>query len=239
LIVEDEPLSRLYLSNLLAEAFPEITIVGTATNELAAIAAIRELQPELLFIDIELQQGSGFGIVQQIADIDDYIVFTTALDLHATSLLRLSGVSYIQKPIDLECLMAAVNGRKDKAHNDLALQHLCASLKHNGIPQSILLAHSNYPEYMALKDIIAIEGLGKCCRIWPIAGQPIDAAYELKDLEDLLKAFGFFRPHMQYIINRLHVLGVNEDGTLLRLKGGMELPVSQKKLPELVRFLER
>jgi two-component system LytT family response regulator len=236
MIVEDEPLSRLYLSNLLAEAFPQLEVVATASNEQGALDAIQEHKPELLFLDIELQGGSGFGVVTKILSGDIYVIFTTALDQHATCLLQLSGVPYIQKPIDLDCLTAAVTNRQERTAHQRALAHLNTSLQNSGIPTTMLLDGS-VPRYIALDDIIAIEAVGKQCRIHERSGQNVITTSELKDLDDLLSSFGFFRLHIQFIINRAHVLGINEDGSLIKMRSGICLPVSQKKLAALSIFL--
>ena len=241
MIVEDEPLSRLYLSSLLAEAFPDVQIISTAVAEVEAAAAILEMHPDLVFMDIELQTGSGFGVVSRLDATDTHIIFTTALDEHATNLLRLSGVPYIQKPIDLASLSLAVQAARDsgnRPHHATALGHLRTTLRNNGMPQCMLVAGIGDPVYIKLQDIISIEAEGKESRIRRHSGADIITGLELKELDDLLKGFGFFRTHMQHIINRNQVRGTLKHGQeKILMNNNIEVPVSPKKLAELRKYL--
>ena len=240
MIVEDEPLSRLFLQNLLGSC-PDIEVIGMAANEDEAVDAILEGQPGLVFMDIELQTGSGFGVVDRLGNRDPHIVFTTALDQRATNLLRLSGVPYIQKPIDLESLSLALQAARDsnhRPHHAAALMHLRSTLRNNRTPLSMLLPGSEDFAYVALQDIIAIEASGKESRIWHHSGDELTVPLELKELDDLLRDFGFFRPHMQYIVNRSQVRDIPSDnGDTVVMKNDRYIPVSPKKLAELRQYL--
>ncbi len=242
MIVEDEPLSCQYLRNLLSEAFPEMGAACVAAAEDEAVAVIQLQRPDLIFLDIELQTGSGFGVVSRIHPGDAYIIFTSALNQRATNLLRLSGVPYIQKPIDMDSLRLAVEAAQDmtlRPQHAEALGHLRSSLRNGGEPLAMHVKGENGPDtWIALNDIVAIESEGSGSRLRLRSGAVQALPLEIKELDGLLRDFGFFRTHMQYIINRSQVAGpILDHETAITMHENLIVPVSSKKGAELRKFL--
>ena len=240
-IVEDEPLSRLYLGSLLAESCPDISVAGSAQSESEAVSLINELQPSLVFLDIELQTGTGFGVVSRLPLFRGHIIFTTALDEHATNILRLAGVPFIEKPIDGESLAAAVNSVRNAAcasHHSNALAQLHETLSNGNVPRTIFVGGQGEAEYIPLQDIVAIESTGGECLLKLSSGSMVSADYPLKQLELMLAEFGFFRSHMHHIINRRHVHnGASIRDEQLYMSNGLLVPVSPKKEAALRSYL--
>src|SRR5690554_3643970 len=132
IIVEDEPLARLFLENLLKEFCPNTEIVAQAKTEDEAVSLIEAYKPDLLFLDIELQQGSGFGVMQRI-NTRPRIIFTTAYDHYAINAIRLSGIEYLLKPFDSDSLQTAISSACEKTseHAAQAIEHMMETLANN------------------------------------------------------------------------------------------------------------
>lgn len=233
IIVEDEPLSRMYLSNLLAEGFPDVEVVGTAATEGEALTIIHAQKPDLVFLDIELQTGTGIRVATQLEACDPAMIFTTALDEHATNLLRITGVPYIQKPIDADTLAVAISAARDKqncARYSVALGHLRIAMQHGGVPQSLLIA-GDAPRYVPIKDVVSVEALDADSRLNLRNGESLFTGHELKELDSLLTQYGFFRTHRAHLINLRYLEHVMRDSALLL--DGSEVPLSPKKIAAL------
>jgi two-component system, LytTR family, response regulator len=232
ILVEDEPLSRLFLQNLLKEFCPQISVISVAATESAAIQAIRDLQPDLVFMDIELQEGTGFGVLKNTTAEKFQVIFTTALDHEAINIIRLSGVEYLQKPIDIEGLQQAIQNiiaKRESDHPSLAVDHLLQTFNNNNQPRYILLYAGGVASYIPLGDIVRIEMKEQGCCFTMKDSRQIIADKTLKEYESLLSNYSFFRTHQHHLVNineikdvtgqnELHVLMNNGDRVLLSEK---------------------
>ena len=212
-----------------------------AATEDEAFDAIQAAQPELAFIDIELQTGTGFGLIDRLESSNLHVVFTTALDQRAINLLRLSGVPYIQKPIDLDSLSRTLQVAGDHSGRVAqleALSQLRATLRNNRTPVSIHLPGCEQCSYVKLQDVVTIEACGKESRVWLQSGDAVLTTAELKDWDELLRDFGFFRLHQHFMVNRwqVHEIPAGERD-VIGMKNSKQVPVSPKKLAELRQFL--
>lgn len=233
IVVEDEPLSRMYLCNLLAEGFPDLEIIGTAATEAEALEIISTQKPEIVFLDIELQNGTGINVATQLEACAPAIIFTTALDELATNVLRITGVPFIQKPIDADNLAQAVAALRDPqncARYSVAQQQLRIAMQHKGIPQSLLVV-SDQQQYVLLRDIISIEASGFESLLRLSSGQKITTRQELKQLNSMLQQIGFFRSDIQHLVNLRHIKAVRQEFVLMQ--DGHEVPLSPKKTSTL------
>lgn len=232
----------MFLSALLAEHFPETEVVATAATEDETVSTIARHQPDVVLMDIELQTGTGFGVLQRVPQTDAYIIFTTALDHEASIVLRLCGAPYISKPVDVESLAAALKPASlssAREQNAVAMAHLRAALEHHCEPQAICTNAGEGFEYVPIADIVSICQRGAGCTLALKSGGTRATQHSLKELETLLKDFGFFRTHMHCIVARRHIVGrVSADGSTLQLSDGSTAPVSPKKLEAFRVFME-
>jgi two-component system LytT family response regulator len=229
----------MYLQALLAE-IPDVVVVDAVATERDAARAILQHEPDMVLLDIELQDGTGFGVVAGLGAVNTYILFTTALDHRATGLLRVCGVPFITKPIDRDSLYNALTSARDGgsiANHATAISHLQTALATGGSPQVFSLPGNLTPRYIVLRDVIAIRGeAGKSC-MQLSNGPQAEVPYTITELDNLLKDFGFFRIHIDCIISRRHMSGLSADGLVVRLSDGSTAVVSPKKLDTLREFL--
>ena len=241
IIVEDEPLSRIFLKNLLAEFCPSIIVVATAATESEAIHSIETLQPDLVFMDIELQQGTGFGVLQRTRYFEYHVIFTTALDHVGIRAIRYSGVDYIQKPIDiqsLQFLIDCMHGKMKKDTGKTAVKHLLQTLDNANVPTHLLIHTAAGAQYLQLADILFIKGWAQGCNFFTTSGSVTVPGTGVKDFEKLLDHGTFFRLHSSYIINLDHVLSKPDATDLcVILSDNSSIPVSPKKIQDLQLLL--
>lgn len=241
IIVEDEKNNRETLRSLLAEFCPEVELCGMAASVDEALPLVRSLRPDLLFLDIELQTGTGFDLLAQLGTIDFELVFTTAFEQYAIKAIKFSSLDYLLKPIDLEELQAAVakaEQRKRQSTQQMQLDVLLSHLRPGGLhSRRICLAAADGLEFIETSDILYCEANGAYTTFYITAGRKITVSKNLKEYERLLDDQHFMRVHNSYVVNLLEVRRfVRTDGGYILMKNEAKISLSPRKRQE---FLDR
>ncbi|WP_257666803.1 LytR/AlgR family response regulator transcription factor [Parapedobacter tibetensis] len=242
IIIEDEARGRELLHDLVKMNCPEIEVVALAGTIDEAVTLIRAHKPDLLFLDIELQTGTGFEILQQISDLSPAVIFTTAYDHYAIRAIKFSAADYLLKPIDIDELkeaVAKVLERNKESHQQMmtSLMHNLEQLQRNRQP-TLTLSLANELEFIPLQDIVRIEAAGAYSTFHLADGRNIMVSKNLKEYELLLMGHQFMRIHNSHIIN------LNKIKRMLKTDGGYavmsdDFPViiSPKKKDEFLRMM--
>lgn len=242
MIVEDERHSRENLRLLLRDYCPRVELCGEAASVEEAVRVFREIQPELLFLDIELQDATGFDLLRRLPGIDAGVIFTTAFDQYAIQAIRFSSLDYLLKPIDIDELQQAVEKAiawQDRSANQSRLEVLIAKLESRrpDIGQRICLSTSDGLEFLPVAEIVYCAAGGSYTTFFLRDGRKIVVSRNLKEFENLLEGYPFFRAHNSYLVNLLEVRRfVRGEGGYLQMSDQSNLPVSPRKREE---FLER
>ena len=239
LIVEDEVHSREALKSLLLEFCEGVEIVGLAADVDSAVSSIKEKTPDLIFLDVELQTGTGFDVLDQVGDVNFDIVFTTAFEQYAVKAIKLSSIDYLLKPIDIEELQRAVEKAKEKQDEDIQKRKLEALMSNLGSSgkKKICLATSEGIEFINIQDIMYCEANGSYTNFHLTNGTTILVSKNLKEYETILSDQNFMRVHNSFLINLGEVKKfVKSEGGYILMKNNAQISISQKKRDE---FIER
>lgn len=240
IIVEDEPLSRIFLCNLLSEFCPEVNVIATVSTEDEAVESIATLQPQLVFLDIELQTGTGFEVLKRINGTYPSVVVTTAFDHHAIRAVQFSGVDYLQKPIEIGALQQVVLkliGNQDKVAEQTAIAHLLKTIENNYEASCMAIMSQEGIEYLVLQDIIRVEAVNTGSRFILRGGSSKTVDTGLKEYELLLQDYSFFRIHQSHLINVHEILaGCGISDGHVTMTDGSKLPVSPKKIDDIKKY---
>lgn len=242
IIVEDEPRSRELLHDLIKVHCPEIQVLALTGTVEEAVTLIRQHTPQLLFLDIELQTGTGFEILQQILDLNPAIIFTTAYDHYAIRAIKFSAADYLLKPIDVDELKEAVTKvleRTKENHQQLtaSLIHNLNQLQYNRQP-TLTLSLANELEFVPLQHIIRIEAAGAYSTFYLTDGRKIMVSKNLKEYELLLANHQFMRIHNSHIINLNEIKRMlKTDGGYAVMSDGFPAMISPKKKDEFIRLM--
>ncbi|MBI9032890.1 MAG: response regulator transcription factor [Bacteroidales bacterium] len=242
-IVEDEQKSRETLRAMLDRYCKDVVVLGEADGVQAGIELIQNIQPELVFLDIQMPDGSGFGLLEQIGDINFEVVFTTAYDHYAIKAIKFSALDYLLKPIVTEELVNAIKKvRLNKDQTGKAINY--KTLKENvsdgttGKLKKIILSTANQIHIIEIADIIRCESENYYTKYYFTKGSPLLISKTLKETETLLKEHGFIRPHKSHLVNIEFIDGfMKNDGGFLKLKDGSLIPVSRRKKETIVEIL--
>jgi two-component system LytT family response regulator len=244
IIIEDEVKSRELLQSLIEKNCPNISIVALAENVEQGVEAIKKHEPNLVFLDITMPDGTGFDLLSKAGNANFDVIFTTATDKFALKAIKYSALDYLLKPIDPEELKNAVSKISDKkfAQNTLDnLSFLLQNLKRADENYSkITLPTGNAYEIVNIKDIIRCEAEGSYTHFFLASGKKFLVSASLKHYEDLLPTDDFIRVHHQHLINMHHVIRfLKVDGGYAVMSDNTQVEISRRKKDAFLARLNR
>ncbi|MGF1636210.1 MAG: LytR/AlgR family response regulator transcription factor [Cyclobacteriaceae bacterium] len=233
-IVEDEKHSRETLKNLLTEFCKNVEIVAMASSVDEAKVAISVSKPDLVFLDIELQTGTGFDVLNSLSDLRFEVVFTTAFEHYAIKAIKFSSLDYLLKPIDIIELQHAVEKameKKNETYQRQKLEVLLSNIKSQPEGEKkICLATQNTIEFIDIKDIIYCEASGSYTNFYLTKGIKLLVSKNLKEYESMLSDYHFMRVHNSFLINLHEVKSlVKSEGGYILMKNDSQISISPKK----------
>lgn len=241
ILVDDEQDSRQILSNYLSKYCPQVELLAACKNIQEGLSAIKEHQPDLLFLDIEMPYGTGFDLLEQVDEINFETVFVTAYDNYAIQALNLSAAYYLLKPIDIDELVNAVQkieAEREQSNDSFHVQVLLDNIKkENDRPKKIMLPTFEGFEIVPIDQIIYCEADDNFTKFHlKEAKQPLLISKTLKYFEDILPDHKFIRIHRSSLINIDYVIRYTKGkGGYVTMENQEELEVSPKKKSQ---FLE-
>jgi len=241
LIVEDEKSTRAVLVELINQFCPKLEIVGEATSVKNAIDLIDSCNPELVFLDIKMGDGTGFEVLEQIAPINFEIIFTTAYEDYALKAIKYSCLDYLIKPIDINELTLAVNKVKIKVPKSSSNKNATNFI--NEFDKSrpfdrIGLPTKDGVKYVETANIIYCKADGPYTHIYFNDNNKILISKTLKHFESLLSSESFKRSHRSFIVNIKYIERYERvDGGCLVLKNGKVIPISRRLKASLLENL--
>lgn len=238
LIIDDERLARNELRRML-ENFPKINIVGEAANADEALPMIEELQPDLLFLDIQMPGKNGFELLQAIEGKAPDVVFTTAYDEYAIKAFEFNALDYLLKPIELHRLSEAINRvEEEMQHHAPDANRPAASEPGNrvlGENDQVFVKDGEKCWFVKLGKVRLFESMGNYVRLFFDDQKPL-VLKSLNALEDRLDAATFFRANRKHIINLTWIEKIEpwfSGGLLVTLRGGDKIEISRR---QAIRF---
>lgn len=242
ILVDDMPTALDMLQNDLTQFHPEIEILGTAKSVVEASKILQKQQPDILFLDIMLGDGTGFDVLEIHPNLSSKIIFVTASDEYAIKAFKFAAIDYVLKPYSNEDLTNAINKAKDQIKPDKEqLTVLQQSItKPNQRPKKISLNTSDKIMVVNLDDIIRCQSDNNYTEFFMNDGQKILVGKTLKHFADMLKEFDFLRVHQSHLVNIQFIKEfIKSDGGYLVLKNKTTIPVSVRKKNEVIQILEK
>ncbi len=232
IIVDDEPKSRENLQIVLQDFVKNIAVEALCATVDEAVTAINNTKPDIVFLDIEMQQETGFDLLNKIHQIDFEVIFITAYADYAIKAIKFSAIDYLLKPIDIEELKSAVQRviQKREGRTSGRLQILRDNLTAPKEKLKIGLPTAHGIVFTSIENILYCEASSNYTVLYTSDGKEYVASKTLKEYEDLLIEYNFFRIHHSYLVNigaiKKYVKG---DGGHVILTNEVSLDVSKRK----------
>lgn len=222
---------------------PNIRIIGEANSVATGIEIIKQLAPDLVFLDIDLGDGTGFDLLKKLQPIQFKVIFVSGYEDYAIKAFRSNAIDFLLKPINAKELAEAVEKATtaiDKDMMDVKLNNLFLNVERPKNLQKILLKTTEKIFSINLQDIVHCEGQSNYTTFNLIDGSKILVSYSLKDYELTLNNLGFFRPHQSHLINMAYFSYYSRtDMGYIVLKNNVKIPLSQRKKVEFLSLLEK
>ncbi len=241
IIIDDEKTSRDTLLGLISRYCNNVNIVDQANGYKSGIEAIHKHNPDLVFLDIQMPDGSGFQLLEDVKEINFDIIFTTAFDQYAIKAIKFSALDYLLKPIvptDLVAAIQKVEQKKNSYEVNSGIRVLLDNIKTKNDPQKIVLCTSDKIHVVELDDIIRCESDDYYSRFFLTDGRILLISKTLKDNEVLLGNKQFLRPHKSHLVNTKHIAGfIKNEGGYILMSDGAKIPVSRRKRDKVVSII--
>lgn len=240
IIIDDNPQAIENLQQDLADYCSDVTVIGTAEGVVSGVKLLKKVKPDVLFLDIQLQDGSGFDVLEILPEVNFGVIFTTSSDAFAIKAFRLAAVDYLLKPLDPDQLIDAVSRAKKISNNRKAsLDLVMDSMQRGELPKHIALHTQEKIQLIKIENIIRCEASGNYTSFHLKNEKPLLVTKTLKDFDKTLSPHRFLRVHQSHLINSGQIKEfVKTDGGYLVMQDGAKIPVSVRKRPLVVRFLE-
>ena len=240
-VVEDIPEALEMLCNDLERHHPELTLIGRATSVVAAAKQLQIKQPDILFLDIMLGDGTGFDVLELVPNLNSKVIFITASDEYAIKAFKFSAIDYILKPYSLEDLstsiqkaMSQITPKQDQID---VLKEIIKNPYHK--PSKISLHTSVRIIIVEIDDIIRCQSDNNYTTFHLKNEQKILVSKTLKYYANILISLGFIRSHQSHLVNKKYIKEfVKSDGGYLVLNNHFNVPVSARKRSEILEILK-
>ena len=235
IIIDDERLARAELKKLLQD-FPEVEVIDEAANADEGINKIDSLQPDLVFLDIQMPGKTGFDMLAEL-ERAPHVIFTTAYDEYALKAFEVNALDYLLKPIEPKRLADAMQKLHvvETKENHIAPENFNQSILTEA--DQVFVKDGERCWFVKLSDIRLFESVGNYAKVFFGANKPL-ILKSLNALEERLDPKTFFRANRKHIVNLRMIEKIEpyfNGGLLLELKGGEKIEVSRR---QTVKFKE-
>lgn len=235
IIVDDEPNNILNLTILIGKYCPELTISGTAGNAEDAISLITSIDPDLVFLDIQMPDKNGFELLRLLPKKDFEIIFVTAYDQYGIQAVKFAALDYLLKPVNIEELKLAVAKAVVKSaikEKNQQLENLVwyVEQKQNMEEHRLALPTSKETRFIRPRDIIRCESSNNYTTFFFSDKSKLIVSKPIYYYEEILEPYGIKRCHQSHLVNRSFVKSwTKEEGDYLILENGDQIPVSRQQ----------
>lgn len=234
LIVDDEQNAVDFINSVIGDHCPELEVIGKAYNVTEGVKKIQELKPDLVFLDVEMPNGTGFDLLSHFPEKEFDVVFITAFNHYAIKAIKFSAVDYILKPLNIGEFIEAVkkvlqkrSGSSFQGNENFKI--LMENLK-SPVPSRLAIPTAEGMEYLNPKEIMRIEADRSYSWFFLIGNRKILVSKNLKEFQDLLSDRYFFRSHNSHLINLKYVRKfVRKEGGYIEMQDGEQIPISRNR----------
>ncbi len=247
-LIDDDSNLREGMKMMINQYAQEIQIIGEADSVKSGIELMETAEPDIAFLDILMNDGSGFDILEKLNEksrrINSHIIFITAHEEFAVKAFRFSALDFLLKPVNPEELQSVLKKIKNVIHQnrdnrniDLLLENI--QKKNDGF-KKIALSTSDGIHLFEIKDIIRCESEDNYTKFFIKNHKQVMISKTLKEYEELLKDQGFERIHQSHLINLNELKSyIKKDGGFVIMSDNSQLPVSQRKKERLQELISK
>jgi two-component system, LytTR family, response regulator len=244
LLIDNETNVRRGLRDMILNVSVELPMIEEAHGVESGLQKIKSFSPDIIFLDIEMDDGTGFDLLNRIPNSSFQLIFTTAHDQYAIQAFKFSAIDYLLKPIDPDELSKSLERAASHIRNNdlnkqltVLMQQLTYKTDHE---RKIVLKDIDSTYFIRVNDILFCQAEGTYTKFHISNSDPILVSKNLKEYETLLEPLGFLRTHHSFLANpdKIKMFDKTDGGSLI-LEGDIRIPISQRKRDFVLGMLEK
>ncbi len=237
-IVDDEAKARAALRQLLDSYCPDFEVVAEASGVAEGVQTIIRTRPDIVFLDVQMQDGSGFDLLSQLPQINFNVIFASAYDKFAIRAFKFSAVDFLQKPIEPEELIQACQKVSQQIEISEISSKLEVLMSNRKSFEKIVLPTMDGFIFVNIKDIVRCEAESNYTRFFLQNRRDILVSKTLREFDEMLSPFGFFRVHKSHLINLSYLKEyLRGDGAVI-MEDGAEILISRRRKDDFLQCLK-
>jgi len=242
-IIDDIEAIRKKNTAIIKASCPNVTVIGQAESVESGVKLIQQLSPDLVFLDVEMPDGTGFDLLQKLKPIQFKVIFITGYEDFAIRAFRFSAIDYLLKPLNADELVEAVKKASDSLGNDVVemkLNNLFANLERPKNLQKLVLKTADKIYSVNIQDVVNCESDKNYTTFNFINAPKLIVSTNLKEYETLLAPYNFFRTHQSHLINMAyfdHFIKTDGGNTIV-MKNKLTVPLAIRKKEEFMVLLD-
>ena len=240
ILIDDEPRGISSMQKLLQINSPEVNVIGSYTNADEAIEMIKNLNPDLIFLDIAMPVKNGFELLKELEGLDFEVIFVTAHNQFMIEAFHFSAIDYLLKPVEDNLLVDAVERAKKRITEKSGSKNVetfLHNLRQKQSPQKMRLCIPSLKGFQVIEldDILYAESSGNYTNLYFLNKPTVCTSKPMHEYEKLLEDAGFVRIHKSILVNLLHVKEyLRGEGGSVVLSNGHEVEVARRKKDLLI-----
>ncbi len=237
-LIDDQSHVRENLKMLLGEFVPEVAVIAEADGVKSGLDCLKKYKPDLVFLDIEMADGTGFDLLSLIKERTFRVIFVTGHEGYAIRAFRVAAIDYLLKPVDPDDLIEAVEKAKRQGPlQQVQVNEAVASQSADKLKQ-LVLSDADNVYLVQLSEIIRCQSEDNYTRFFLLDGRKLLISRTMKEFAELLEKAGFFRSHQSHLINLAFFDHLDKrDGGTIFLKDGSSVPLATRKKDSLLQAL--
>lgn len=219
----------------------DLSLIGEFTTVASGIVGLKTLQPDVLFLDVQIHEQTGFDVLKAIEAHPFEVIFTTAFDAYAVKAFKFSAIDYLLKPIDADDFNLAIEKVKEKLDTkdfSKKVNHLLANINKPDMHKKISIPTFEGLEFLEVADIVRCQSDVNYTTIFTKNGQKLLVSKTLKSFEELLADCNFFRVHNSHLINLEYIKKYTKGkGGYVTLTDNTVIEVSMRRKDDFLKYI--
>lgn len=242
-VIDDiEAIRKEYIA-MIKSTCPNVTVIGQADSVASGVKLVKQLAPDLVFLDVEMPDGTGFDLLQKLKPVNFKVIFITGHEDFAIRAFRFSAIDYLLKPLDPADLADAVKKAEDSLGReafDMKLNNLFSNLERPKNLQKLVLKTADRIYSVNIQDVVSCESDKNYTTFNFINAPSLVVSTNLKEYETLLVPHNFFRTHKSHLINMAYFdhFIKTDGGNRIVMKNKQAIPLSVRKKDEFLVLLD-
>lgn len=244
LVIDNEKEIRGVLKDMVTACGNGLYTIDEADGVATGIVKINSFMPDIVLLDVEMNDGTGFDLLKQISNPAFQLIFTTAHNQYAIQAIKFSAIDYLLKPIDPVELNNSLKKATENISGQTLQKQLAVLMQQFGNKaepeKQIVIKDIDKTYFIKMNDILYCEAEGSYTKFYLTNSEPVFVSRNLRYYQELLEPAGFFRTHHSCLVNpgKIKIYDRKTDCGTLILEGGHTVPVSQRKKDFVLQFLE-